>query len=140
MADSHKHLAISAAEWGSFTQVLDGVCAALGVAADDAADLHAVVASMRADCTIADGEAAPRNPGKRAPRGKSLYARLGGVYPIALFADRLVDALLSDRTVRIPLGTSGRTVRLQLTSVHILLHLLTYLFAIVMDVYCMFSI
>ena len=56
---------------------------------------------MRADCTIADGEAAPRNPGKPAPPGDSLYARLGGVYPIALFADRLVDALLSDTTAKI---------------------------------------
>ena len=59
---------------------------------------------MRADCTIADGEAAPRNPGKPAPPGDSLYARLGGVYPIALFADRLVDALLSDTSVSIKLS------------------------------------
>ena len=91
------------------------VCDELGLPSQEVDDVTAVIASMRADCTIADGEAAPRNPGKPAPKGKSLYARLGGVYPIALFADRLVDALLSDRTVRIPLGTSGRTVRLQLT-------------------------
>merc|ERR1712048_832677 len=37
------------------------------------------------------------------PPGDSLYARIGGVYPLALFADRLVDALLSDSRVQVPL-------------------------------------
>merc|ERR550514_1549687 len=95
MAASHKHLSISAAEWDSFMAVLDGVCAALSVPADDASDLHAVVSSTMADCTLGEGERAPPDPGHPAPPGDSLYARLGGVYPISLFADR---------AVRIPLG------------------------------------
>jgi Mg-chelatase subunit ChlD len=80
------------------------VCDELGLPSQEVDDVTAVIASMRADCTIADGEAAPRNPGKPAPPGDSLYARLGGVYPIALFADRLVDALLSDTSVSIKLS------------------------------------
>ena len=52
---------------------------------------------------LGDGERRPQNPGHPAPRGWSLYARLGGVYPLALFVDRLIDALLSNRAVKIPL-------------------------------------
>ena len=64
---------------------------------------------MRAACTLADGEIAPPNPGHPAPPGRSLYARLGGVYPLALFADRVVDALLSDESVQIAMSEQ-RTV------------------------------
>ena len=96
MAASHKHLAISEEEWGSFMRALGGVCAEFALPADDTTDLVAVVASMQADCTLGEGEEAPPNPGRAAPAGYSLYARCGGAYPLALFADRLVDALLGD--------------------------------------------
>ena len=42
------------------------------------------------------------------PGGNRLYARLGGVYPIALFVDRLVDALLADERVNIPVDGTKR--------------------------------
>merc|ERR1719155_229282 len=57
---------------------------------------------MEYDCVIQQDEHAPPNPGPARPRGNSVYARCGGVYPIALFVDRLVDALLQDERVRIP--------------------------------------
>merc|ERR1711881_530209 len=65
-------------------------------------DLNALMISMEFDCVVEEGETAPPNPGPCQPRGNSLYARSGGVYPIALFVDRLVDALLQDDRVRIP--------------------------------------
>lgn len=64
-------------------------------------DVTAVVISMRDDCIIQDGETVPDNPGKTVPPGDSLYARAGGLYPLALMCDRLIDALLSDTSVQI---------------------------------------
>jgi hypothetical protein len=42
-----------------------------------------------------------------------LYARLGGVYPISLFCDRLVDALVGDTSVRITLDAERTMVSLK---------------------------
>lgn len=72
-------------------------------------DVAAVILSMQSDC-VQNGETPPENPGHPAPAGDSLYARAGGVYPIALFCDRLVDAMLSDSGVTIPLDASTRTM------------------------------
>ena len=103
MAASHKHLAISGGEWTEFVERMREVCEALGLLEQEVADVTAVIASMRTECVLGEGERAPRNPGHPVPAGGSLYAKLGGVYPIALFCDRVVDALLSDRTVKVPL-------------------------------------
>merc|ERR1719456_589942 len=65
---------------------------------------------MEVDCTVTDGETVPQDPGKTPPPGNSLYARLGGVYPIALFCDRLVDALVGDTGVHITLDATERTM------------------------------
>ena len=103
MATSHKHLNISEEEWGSFIDGLHDVCDELGLPQQEVEDVTAVIESMRADCIILDGEAPPANPGHPTPAGDSLYARCGGVYPLALVCDRLVDALLSDEKVKIKL-------------------------------------
>merc|ERR1719456_1388164 len=63
---------------------------------------------MEEECVTYPGERVPANPGPRRPGGSSLYARLGGVYPIALFADRLVDAILEDPRVEIPMDSHKR--------------------------------
>merc|ERR1719355_70357 len=65
-------------------------------------DLNVLMISMEDDCVIHPGERVPANPSPARPRGGSLYARCGGVYPLALFVDRLVDAVLQDERVRIP--------------------------------------
>ena len=92
---------------------LQEVGAQLGLPKQEVDDVRAVIASMQADCVVADGEAVPPNPGHPAPAGDSLYARLGGAYPVALFCDRLVDALLSDRTVKIPLDAKRNEASLK---------------------------
>ena len=101
MAASHKHLNISEEEWGSFIEGMHDVCSEIGLPQQEVEDVTAVIESMRADCIIQDGKAPPANPGHPAPAGDSLYARCGGVYPLALVCDRLVDALLSDESVKI---------------------------------------
>ena len=103
MAASHKHLGISEEQWGAFVDTMHEVCDELGLPKQEVDDVTAVLQSMEADCTLGDGEFAPDNPGHPPPNGNSLYARLGGVYPISLFCDRLVDALLSADGVQIPL-------------------------------------
>ena len=103
MEESHKHLGITEEQWGAFVGQLAEVCGGFPLQPDDVADIVAVIASMRPECVLEAGQRRPPNPGHPPPNGNSLYASLGGVYPIALFCDRLVDALLSDRTVQIPL-------------------------------------
>merc|ERR1719456_2020561 len=102
MEEAHKHLNISNAEWERFMEIFNSVCEEFQLPDDLAGDLNALMISMEFDCVVQAGETAPRNPGPMQPRGNSLYARCGGVYPIALFVDRLVDALLQDQRVRIP--------------------------------------
>ena len=54
-------------------------------------------------------KAPPRpDPGPMRPSGNKLYAKVGGVYPIALFVDRLIDALLADPRVAIPVDGQRR--------------------------------
>jgi hypothetical protein len=103
MATSHKHLNIDETQWASFMDDLDEICLEFGLPKDDVRDLRAIITSLMDDCVVFEGEQVPGNPGKPNPPGDSLYARIGGVYPLALFADRLVDALLSDSRVQIPI-------------------------------------
>ena len=112
MAASHKHLAISDDEWESFVEGLHEVCDELGLPEQEVADVTAVIVSQRDECVLAEGERAPPNPGRPPPAGGSLYAKLGGVYPIALFCDRLVDALLSDASVKVPFEDRGGAAHL----------------------------
>jgi hemoglobin len=102
MATAHKHLNIDSEQWASFMDDMGEVCSEFGLPRDDVKDLTTIVTSMMDDCVVSDG-APPADPGKACPPGDSLYARVGGVYPIALFADRLVDALLTDTRIKVPL-------------------------------------
>eukprot|EP00746_Dinoflagellata_sp_MGD_P030213 gnl/MRDRNA2_/MRDRNA2_171635_c0_seq1.p1 gnl/MRDRNA2_/MRDRNA2_171635_c0~~gnl/MRDRNA2_/MRDRNA2_171635_c0_seq1.p1 ORF type:complete len:465 (+),score=100.38 gnl/MRDRNA2_/MRDRNA2_171635_c0_seq1:25-1395(+) len=101
MAASHKHLNIDSDQWASFMECLQEVCMEFQLPQQDIDDLTAVILSMMDDCIVTDGEVVPPNPGHLAPPGNSLYAQMGGVYPIALFADRLIDAMLEDERVNI---------------------------------------
>ena len=54
--------------------------------------------SFEAQCVLPPGTSAPPDPGPAEPHASSLgtvYHRLGGVYPIAHFADPLVDKTIA---------------------------------------------
>merc|ERR1719401_18683 len=108
MDQAHKHLNISDNEWGRFMEIFNEVCAEFGLAPGETDDLNALMLSMEEDCVLYPGERVPRNPGPFQPSGNSLYARLGGVYPIALFVDRIVDALIADSRVQLPCDPQKR--------------------------------
>jgi len=108
MAASHKHLNIVPTEWTCFMTVFHEVCSEFGLPQGDVDDLASILNSMEPDCVVHPGETVPPAPA-RAVRGEaSLYSRAGGVYPLALFADRLVDALLADKRVNIPVDGQKR--------------------------------
>ena len=56
-------------------------------------DLTSIISSFRDQVIVREGEVAPADPGlcRKRPAGDSLYAEAGGVYPLAHFADQLVD-------------------------------------------------
>jgi len=99
---AHKHLNISEDEWFKFMEIFNDVCTEFGLPAETVDDLNALMISMEEDCVTYPGDRVPPNPGAFRPGGSSLYARLGGVYPIALFTDRLADAILEDHRIEIP--------------------------------------
>ena len=108
MDEAHKHLNISVSEWDQFMTIFNDVCAEFGLPSEDVDDLNALMISMMDEVVCFPGERPRRDPGPLRPGGNSLYARVGGVYPIALFVDRLVDALLSDERIDIPVDGSKR--------------------------------
>ena len=90
--------------------IFNDVCGEFGLPAEDVDDLNALMISMMDECIVYPGER-PRPTPARSARGNSLYARAGGVYPLALFVDRLVDALLADERVAIPVDGRSATRR-----------------------------
>jgi hemoglobin len=105
---AHKHLNISEDEWSKFMVIFNDVCAEFGLPGETVDDLNALMISMEEDCVTYPGDHVPPNPGAYRPSGPSLYARLGGVYPLALFSDRLVDAILEDSRIEIPRDSHKR--------------------------------
>jgi len=108
---AHKHLNISLEEWEVFMELFNEVCGEFNLAPDQQDDLNALMISMMDDCVVFPGEVAPPNPGPARPSGNSLYARVGGVYPIALFVDRFVDAVIADTRFSIPCDGQKRNER-----------------------------
>merc|ERR1711904_494807 len=106
MAAAHKHLGITPAQWEAFMQDAQTVLTELGVESGAKNDLIGILQSFRSDCIVAPGETSPADPGRPKPAPGSegtLYYRLGGVYPIAQFVDRLVDAVLKGDKVKVDL-------------------------------------
>ena len=108
MDQAHKHLNISELEWEKFMEIFNDVCVEFSLSSEDTDDLNALLISMMDDCVVWDGEQPARDPGPARPSGNNLYARSGGVYPLALFVDRWVDALLHDDRVSIPVDGQKR--------------------------------
>merc|ERR1719399_1523357 len=75
----------------------------MGIEASTQTELQAILAGFKDQCVLQHGEAVPEDPGRcRArPIGNSPYSQLGGVYPLALFADRLVDEVLKGDRVQV---------------------------------------
>lgn len=88
MATSHKHLNIDEQQWDCFMGIFNDVCSEFGLGAEDVDDLNALMISMMDECVTWPGERPRPDPGLPRPSGNSLYARSGGVYPLALFCDR----------------------------------------------------
>jgi hemoglobin len=103
MEVAHKHLAITDAQWDSFIADATLVFQKLGVDAGTQTELLAILSSFHDQCVLPRGQPTPEDPGKcRArPEGNLAYSQLGGVYPLALFADRLVDSVLQDDRVQV---------------------------------------
>jgi len=108
MDEAHKHLNISEREWDQFMEIFNEVCESFGLPSSDVDDLNALMISMMDECVVFPGERPRRDPGPMRPGGHTLYARVGGVYPISLFIDRLVDALLADERITIPIDGAKR--------------------------------
>ena len=90
------HLSISAAEWRTFLQIADDTFERKHVPMHARRDLREILAGFQQQCVLPAGRLAPPDPGAPRPHPSTLgttFHRLGGVYPIAQFADRLVDAL-----------------------------------------------
>jgi len=75
----------------------------MGVDASTQGELQSILAGFRDQCVVNRGEVSPPDPGmcRARPQGNAAYAQLGGVYPIALFADRLVDRVLQGNQVQV---------------------------------------
>lgn len=104
MAAAHKHLNITPAQWDTFIQDAKNVMAELEVEAGLKKELIGILQSFRTDCIVDRGETAAPDPGRPKPAPGSegtLYYRLGGVYPIAQFVDRLVEAVLKGDRVKV---------------------------------------
>lgn len=124
MDEAHKHLNISEGEWDRFMSIFNDVCGEFGLPSEDIDDLNALMISMMDECVVYPGERPRRDPGPMRPGGNSLYARCGGVYPIALLCDRLVDALLADERVEIPTdGTKRNEASLKYLTTEVVCHL-----------------
>jgi len=96
-------LAISPAQWKSFIDDATLVFEKLGVDAGTQCELLSILASFKAECVVQHGEPVPEDPGmcRARPNGNGAYSQLGGVYPLALFADRLVDNVLQDDRLQV---------------------------------------
>jgi len=103
MESAHKHLAITEGQWQSFMAGAVQVFRRLQIDADTQAELQGILASFKDQCILGRGEVAPSDPGlcRAKPRGNTAYAQLGGVYPIALFAERVVEAVLHGESVQV---------------------------------------
>jgi len=102
MEEAHKHLAISPAQWNSFMGDAKGVFERVGLDIHTKQELLSLLEGFQSECVVKPGERVPADPGRMKPQAAMplLYHRLGGVYPIAQFVDRLVDLVLAGTTVR----------------------------------------
>lgn len=93
------HLSITGHEWRRFMAVADETFTRIAVPVAARRELVEILSGFEQQCVLPQGAPPPPTPG--APRAHpssvgTVFQRLGGVYPIAMFADRLVTALVAD--------------------------------------------
>jgi hypothetical protein len=103
METAHKHLTITVEQWQHFISDAARVLNDLRIDAATQEELNSILAGFREQCVVNQGEVAPQDPGmcRARPHGNATYAQLGGVYPIALFSDRLVEKVLQGDRVQV---------------------------------------
>jgi len=110
MEASHKHLGISTAEWNVFVAAADRVFREFNLEQSVHRELLAIIQGFQEQCTVREGEPVPQDPGlcRKKPDGSAAYSNLGGIYPIALYTDRLVEAVLQGpRALRVRWDANG---------------------------------
>merc|ERR1719401_873915 len=103
MEEAHKHLAITGEQWTAFMADAGTVFRTFKLDSATQEELCGIVSTYQSSCVLAPGETAPSDPGLLRPtgNGSTLYQRLGGVYPISQFVDRLVDKVLAGDRIHI---------------------------------------
>merc|ERR1711904_699730 len=82
---------------GSFMAGAERVFAEFSIDPRTSLELRGILSNFETQCVVQPGEAVPTDPGASKPgpaTAGTLYHNLGGVYPIAQFVDRLVEAVL----------------------------------------------
>ena len=96
--ESHKHLGITPAEWHRFIDIAEATFEKSHVPVGARRALLEILHGFEHQCVLTPGDTAPPDPGAPVPHPSSMgsgYHRLGGVYPIAHFADVLVERLIA---------------------------------------------
>ena len=92
------HLGITPNEWRKFIAIAHQVFEANKVPAAAHRELIEIIEGFESGCVLPPGKQAPPDPGTARAHPSTLgtaYHRLGGVYPIAHFADALVEKLIA---------------------------------------------
>merc|ERR1712137_1305818 len=103
MDEAHKHLEITGAQWDTFMQGACKVFAKFHIDGSTTQELIGILANYKSACVLSPGGTCPADPGlmRATGQGTTLYQRLGGVYPISQFTDRLVDSVLKGDRIRV---------------------------------------
>merc|ERR1719379_1352379 len=105
MDEAHQHLGITMGEWQVFVADADRVFTEFKVEAPVKVELLGIIARFQDACVCKRQTRDPGRPPAHPSSVGTLYHRLGGVYPISQFADRLVDLVL--RGDRVHIDTAG---------------------------------
>jgi hemoglobin len=105
MDEAHQHLGITLAEWQVFVADADRVFTEFKLDGPVKVELLGIIARFQDQCVQKKETRDPGRPPAHPSSVGTLYHRLGGVYPIAQFADRLVELVL--RGDRVHIDTDG---------------------------------
>jgi hemoglobin len=96
MKDVHHGLNITEAEWNAMVTDLKATLAAFKVPEAEQGELLEILGTTKKDIVTAPTTDKPTRP---SVQGNSLYARLGGAYPITAVCQDLLGRLIANKTV-----------------------------------------